>query len=131
LKLPPEPDGEAIPLLPRTKPVAVRTKGPRRGVSINSKSISKSRWEMNFKSFLRNDVMHYLYGTNEGECERRYNFEWAHLVPHSLRHTRLLHLAKSGKDLLWLQKFAGHSSAQYTSIYYPSTDDLDFDVWET
>lgn len=118
LKLPLEPKGEKIFLLPRIKPVTVRRRGPKPGVFPNPKPLSTSRWEMNFKVFLQENVMQYLYGDDDYKKKAMYAAHWAQLTPHALRHTRITHLVNAGADLMAVQKFAGHQSLNTTSTYF-------------
>ena len=62
--------------------------------------------------------MTYLYGDNESLKGEVFNNEWGHLTPHSLRHTRITHLVKQGKDLFWVQRFAGHENLNTTRRYF-------------
>lgn len=116
LGLAPEPAGEPLPLLPRVKPVTIKRRGPNPGVTIQSKALAPSVWQVQFGEFLRNEVMRHLYETPERRADAYES--WAHYTPHSLRHTRITHLVNTGKSLLWVQKFAGHESLDTTSGYF-------------
>ena len=118
LKLPYFPNNESLPLLPTRKPVIIKTRGPNKGTVINAKAISKQVWEEHFKNFLKNDVMQYLAPDNPDLQKQVFDNEWFHLTPHSLRHTRITHLVEQGKDLLWVQKFAGHEKLDTTRHYF-------------
>lgn len=118
LQLPAYPNQEPLPLLPTIKPVIVKTRGPNKGTFINEAGMSDDNWRDQFKRFLREDVMQHLYGDNKGLKEDIFRKEWKHLTPHSLRHTRITHLVEQGKDLLWIQRFAGHERLDTTSIYF-------------
>jgi len=122
LGLPDIPNSEPIPLLPTIYPVVIKKKGPNKGTIINDKPVSEDNWRDQFKQFIKNDVMSYLYGNEDhDEKVRIYNNEWSHLTPHSLRHTRITHLVDMKKDLLWVQKFAGHERLDTTSIYFTAS----------
>jgi len=122
LGLPSIPNGEPVPLLPTINPVIIKKKGPNKGTAINNKPISEDNWRDQFKQFIKYDVMSYLYGEEDNEEKSRiYNSEWSHLTPHSLRHTRITHLVDMKKDLLWVQKFAGHERLDTTSIYFTAS----------
>ncbi|MFK5894379.1 MAG: tyrosine-type recombinase/integrase [Pseudomonadota bacterium] len=112
------PEGEKIPLLPCLRPVIIKKRNPNKGISIIEKSVTSNNWREQFKIFIKNDVMNYLYSDNEELKIKEYETEWAHLTPHSLRHTRLTDLVELGKNLLWVQKFAGHERLDTTSIYF-------------
>ena len=118
LKLPMAPQREKIFLLPRIKPVTVRRRGPNPGVFPNPKPLSLSRWEMNFKEFLQENVMQFLYGDDDDKKKAMYAAHWAQLTPHALRHTRITHLVNAGVDLMAVKKFAGHQSLNTTSTYF-------------
>jgi len=64
--------------------------------------------------------MQHLYPNNETLQNESFEKEWAHLTPHSLRHTRITHLIEQGKGLLWVQKFAGHENLDTTRRYFHS-----------
>ncbi len=112
------PKGERLPLLPVIKPVIIKTRGSNKGCRINEAPIKPDNWRGQFKRFLRVDVMDYLHGDNADFKKTVFEQEWAHLTPHSLRHTRITHLIECGKDLLWVQQFAGHERLDTTSIYF-------------
>ncbi|VAW65871.1 hypothetical protein MNBD_GAMMA11-3447 [hydrothermal vent metagenome] len=118
LKLTDMPEGENIPMLPCLKPVIIKTKGPDKGIKIVETPVTSSNWRDQFKHFIKKDVMNYLYNGNDELKHKAYNTEWSHLTPHSLRHTRITDLVEMGKDLLWVQKFAGHERLDTTSIYF-------------
>lgn len=120
LGLCPTPNQESLPLLPKLKPVRIGYRGPKKGIHINASAISRTTWEEQFKSFLRNDVMTYLYGNNDILREEAFGHEWAHLTPHSLRHTRITHLVEQGHNLFWIQQFAGHENLDTTRRYFHS-----------
>ena len=118
LKLAPMPGNEPLPLLCALKPVSLKTRGPHRGLTIKEKPITTTVWQILFKQFLREDVMSHLYGDNAQLKHAAFAQEWAHLTPHSLRHTRITHLVEMQKDLLWVQKFAGHEKLDTTQHYF-------------
>jgi len=115
--LPALPQGEPLPLLPSIKPVSIKTRGPHTGTHINSKAVSCGNWQQMFAQFIRADVMDSISEVAE-QKEAAYKAHWSHLSPHSLRHTRITQLANEGKDLLWLQRFAGHENVNTTAHYY-------------
>jgi|GEM_PF-2815694 len=113
-----EPQGEPIPLLPRANPVVIKRRGPNQGIHIDERPIQPSGWETQFKAFLRNEVMTYLYGGDDERKAEAFEQEWSHLTPHSLRHTRITHLVEKGKELLWVKRFAGHENLNTTARYF-------------
>lgn len=114
------PQGEELPLLPSIHPVVIKRRGPNAGISINTKAVTKSNWQDQFKRFIKEDVVQFLYGDNEKLKQQSFMEEWQHLTPHSLRHTRITHMVEMGKDLLWVQKFAGHERLDTTQRYFHS-----------
>ncbi len=116
LGLPLTPSGELLPLLPSISPVQLRTRGLNKGITINPKGVTSTNWQQIFKIFIERDVVGLLFPPDQRGDE--YENNWSHIVPHSLRHTRITHLARAGKDLLWLQRFAGHENINTTSLYY-------------
>lgn len=116
LGLSPIPNGEPLPLLPSVSPVQMRTRGPNKGFTVNAKGVTSTNWQQIFKTFIKQDVVGRSYPPNQRVKE--YEKNWSHIVPHSLRHTRITDLARAGKDLLWLQRFAGHENINTTSLYY-------------
>lgn len=109
---------EPLPLLPRLHPVTIRQRPP--GVTYAKTGITAGAWQTLF-----GELMEHLYrrcydkavGENI-ESDTAWQEEWRHLTPHSLRHTRLSHLAQQGMGLLELQRFAGHTKADTTAVYY-------------
>ena len=105
-----------LPLLPTVSPVTVKTRGPNKGTDINEKTISRSNWQRQFKALLENEVADYVT-EHTGEHHK----EWSGLTPHSLRHTRITHLVDQGKELPWVQRYAGHVDINTTAHYYHAT----------
>lgn len=122
LRLPSSPSSfEPLPFLPRINPVRIRKRPP--SIQLTTVGISDDAWQQTFSK-----LMERLYRHCNKKAPDDYIFEdtawqeeWRHLSPHSLRHTRLTHLAQQGMGLLELQRFAGHTKADTTAIYYHPT----------
>ena len=113
-----EPNGERLPLLPAKVPVTFRGRGNHKVCNINEASIADSTWQEQFKGFVR-DVVVPLQCAGDGLLTGEvFEAEWAHLTPHSLRHTRITHLVKLSVGLLDVQRFAGHEKLDTTAGYY-------------
>jgi site-specific recombinase XerD len=119
LKLPAEPNGEPVALLPARVPVVIKTRGPNRGITIKA-AISARTWQQLFEDFLRHDVMAYLYpDACDDDKHTWFTSEWSHLTPHSLRHTRATTLVeRCGKDLPFVAKYLGHANTNTTMQYF-------------
>ncbi|MFV2057848.1 MAG: tyrosine-type recombinase/integrase [Thiohalomonadales bacterium] len=118
LKLPEQPQREPLPLLPAVRPVIIKTRGPHAGCHINAQAVTPSNWQRLFKQFIEKDVMGNLYD-NITMRTIAYEDEWQHFSPHALRHTRITHLVeREKKELLYVQKFAGHENLNTTGNYF-------------
>lgn len=112
---------EPLSFLPRIHPVRIRKRPP--SVEFAKAGIGDDAWQQIFSSLIER-----LYRRCHQKAEDEdiledtaWQEEWRHLSPHSLRHTRLTHLAQQGMGLLELQRFAGHTKADTTAIYYHPT----------
>lgn len=108
---------EPVPLLPKRRGVVVVTKGPNKGVHIGP-SMSTKGWLKQFRDFLRVDVMEHLAPGDPFKQAEIFASEWSVFTPHSLRHSRIAHFVLEGRELLWIQRFAGHEKLDTTTKYY-------------
>lgn len=111
-------DFEPLPFLPRIHPVTIRKRPP--GVVYANTGISAGAWQTVFSELIMR-LYRQCHGKNDNdpvENDNAWQQEWRFLTPHSLRHTRLSHLAQQGMNLLELQRFAGHTKADTTAGYY-------------
>ncbi len=97
------------------------TTSPKTEKTIRSKGFFqsvKSGEYAEVQKFIEKDVMVNLYDT-EALRTTAYENEWSHFSPHVLRHTRITHLVeRDKKELLWVQKFAGHENLNTTGNYF-------------
>lgn len=119
LGLPPASTGfEPLPFLPRIHPVRIRQRPP--SVEFAPVGIGDDAWQQTFGALMERLYRHCYQTPAEADIfeDTAWQEEWRHLSPHALRHTRLTHLAQQGMGLLELQRFAGHTKADTTAIYY-------------
>jgi site-specific recombinase XerD len=109
-----EPGGESLPLLPKKSAVKKR----HGHIIINPDTMTEANWQKIFRDFLQYYVVPSLVD-GDGVQNATFQRDWAHYSTHTLRHTRITHLIeKEQRNLLWVQKFAGHRALSTTARYY-------------